>query len=189
VLAVLCLAALLEAGGAAPAAGEGRNRALERVVGEVFTPDEGAQLDRALRAAVKAGLREREALDLVETCVDGEFTAPQVLRVLSLAAQLTLEDLPVEAFAAKLEEGIAKRVESERVLRVAEKRALALNNARLVINGAVLDGFEVDDREALYADVAEALEAGRSADEVRRVLIDSQAEGEGIGGIRRKLFP
>ena len=76
-----------------------------------------------------------------------------------------------------------------RVLQVAEKRALALNNARQIVNDAVLDGLEVDDRDELCTDVAKALESGMAAGEVRRILAEAREGDGGIGAIRRKLFP
>lgn len=188
--AVLAAAALAVGLCAGEAAAEGRNRALERVLeSSLYTADEGAEIARAVRAATKAGAGERDLLALVETCTDGEFEAAQTLRVLALAAQLAVADLPVRAFAAKIEEGVAKRVPADRIVQAAAARAVALNRARSVIQAAVLDGFPRGDAEELLADVAAALEAGRPAEEIRQALAAALEAGEGAGAVRRRLFP
>lgn len=182
--------ALLAAAFAAPAAGESTNRALERVVKKgTFSAEEGTRLQRAFASARQAGVEEREALSLVKTCVEGEFDASQVLRMLSIASQLALEELPVDGFIAKVEEGISKRIPADRVVQVAERRALMYNNAKLMLNSLVLEGFSVKDRDELLPDLAVALETGRKPDEARAILSEALQSGESTGSIRRKLFP
>lgn len=186
-LAGVALAAGMLAG---TASGESRNRSLERVIAKgMFSPDEGTRIQRAFAAAVQAGVREREVLSLVEACVSSEFEAPQVLRMLSVAAQLALEDLPVEGFISKIEEGGGKRASPERVVLAAERRALTLNKAKLIINGLVLQGLEIGDRDGLLTDLAAALEAGRAPGEAEAILAEALKAGERSGAIRRKLFP
>lgn len=173
-----------------PAAGETTHRALERIVAKgMFSATEGAKLQRAFAAARQAGVEERNALSLVETCVAGEFDASQTLRMLSIASQLALEKLPVDGFLAKVEEGVSKRVDADRVVQVAERRALMLNKAKLILNALVLQGFTIDDRDELLPDLAAALEAGRTADEARAILSEGLQSGDRAGSIRRKLFP
>lgn len=183
------LAALALAPTPAAIAADARIRGLEKVVDGRFGADDEAQIGKAFRAALQAGMAERRALSLVETCVEGGFEAPELARVLTLAAQLELQHLPAESFVAKIEEGVSKRVPAERVLQAAERRALMLNRAQALLNAVVLEGFDLDDREELVPDIAEALEAGRPADEIRRVLAEAAGAGDGIGEIRRKLFP
>lgn len=171
-------------------AGEVRSRALARIVAEgSYSADEGARLERAFAAAVRAGVRERDALSLVESCVDGEFEAAQVERVLSVAAQLALERLPVEGFLAKIEEGVSKRVDSALVVQAAERRGLTLKKAQSIVKALILDGLTVDDADELLADLAAALEAGRSPEEAREILAEALRAGDSAGSIRRKLFP
>jgi hypothetical protein len=173
-----------------PAAGQTTNRSLERIVAKgMFSADEGARLQRAFAAARQARVDERAALGLVETCVEGEFDALQTLRMLSIVAQLALEKLPVEGFISKVEEGVSKRVPADRVVQVAERRALMLNKAKLILNSLVLQGFAIDDRDELLPDLAAALEAGRTTEEAGKILSEALQSGERAGSIRRKLFP
>ncbi len=175
---------------AAPAAGETNNRALERVVAKgMFSASDSARMQHAFAAARQAGVEERNALALVEACVEGEFDASQVLRVLSIAAQLSLERLPVDGFIAKVEEGVSKHVSADRVVQVAERRALMLNKAKLILNSLVLQGFAIEDRDELLPDLAAALEAGRLPEEAQSILSQVLQAGEHAGAIRRKLFP
>ena len=175
---------------AGTATGESRNRALERVISTgLFSADEGTRLQRAFSAAHQAGVEEHDALKLVEVCVSGEFDASQTMRMLSIAAQLALEHLPVDGFIAKVEEGISKRVSPDRVVQAAERRGLMLNQAKLLLNSLVLQGFSADDRDELLPDLAAALEAGRKPEEARAILTEALAAGERAGSIRRKLFP
>lgn len=182
--------ALLAGAFAVPAAGDTKNRALERLVAKgMFSAGEGARMQRSFAAAREAGVEERDALSLVETCIEGEFDASQAQRMLSIAAQLALEKLPVDGFIAKVEEGVSKRIDADRVVQAAERRALMLNKARLMLNSLVLQGFSIDDRDELLPDLAAALEAGRSPEEARAILAEALESGESIGSIRRKLFP
>lgn len=186
----LAVLALLAAALAAPAAGQSTNRALERIVKKgAFSAEESTRMQRAFASARQAGVGERDALSLVEASVSGEFDASQVLRMLSIASQLALEKLPVDGFIAKVEEGISKRIPADLVVQVAERRALMYNNARLMLNSLVLDGFSIKDRDELLPDLAEALEAGRKPDEARAILMEALQSGESMGSIRRKLFP
>lgn len=186
----LCTAALLAGMLCSPAAGETSNRALERIVAKgMFSAEEGARLQRAFAAARQAGVEERDALALVQAGVEGEFDATQSLRMLSIAAQLALEKLPVEGFLGKVEEGVSKRVPADRVVQVAERRALMLNKSKLILNSLVLQGFAIEDRDELLPDLAAALEAGRTPEELRAILAEALAAGERPGAIRRKLFP
>jgi len=59
----------------------------------------------------------------------------------------------------------------------------------VIINALILQGFSVDDRDELLPDVAAALEAGRTPDQVQAILSEALREGEPSAGIRRKLFP
>jgi hypothetical protein len=181
---------LLIAFSACPAGAETVNRALERVLAKGrISADDGARVQRSYAAALQAGVEHREALSLAEACVKGEFDTPQTLRMLSLAAQLALEGLPVKGFIAKVEEGVSKRVDADRVAQAAERRALMLNKSKQILNGLVLEGFSVDDRDELLPDLAEALEAGRAPEEARAILSDALRDGERPGAIRQKLFP
>lgn len=186
----LAALALLAGAGAPGAAAEGRNRALERLLERsMYTAGEGGEIQRAFRTAEKAGAGERELLSLVEACADGEFAAAQTLRMLSLAAQIALADLPVGSFVAKVEEGVAKRADADRVVQAAAGRAVNLNRAKSIIQSAVLDGLSRSEGEDLLGDVASALEAGRPAEEIRQELAAAAAAGEGLGAMRRRLFP
>ena len=172
------------------AAGEARNRALARLVAEgSYSNEEGARLERSFGAALRAGVRERDALELVESCVEGEFEASQVERVLSVAAQLALERLPVEGFLAKIEEGVSKRVEAALVVQAAERRGLTLKNAQSIIKSLILEGLTIDDADELLPDLAAALEAGRTPEEAREILTEALRAGDRAGSIRRRLFP
>jgi hypothetical protein len=184
------VAILVSWGFSGMAEGDARSRALEKSLekGGIAAEDRG-QIQRAAGAAVRAGIPDREVEGLVEDCVEAGFPAAQVVRVLSLAAQLSLEHLPLESFTAKIEEGVAKRVDPERIVQVAERRALMLNRAKRIIDGVLLDGAPVRDGDELIPDIAEALEAGRQADELQRILTGSFEEGASVGEIRRKFFP
>jgi hypothetical protein len=188
--AVLALVALALGAFEGTAAGETRNRALERVLAKgMYSADEGARLQRSFAAALQAGVEERDGLNLVEVCVEGEFDGAQTTRMLSIVAQLALEHLPIDGFIAKVEEGVSKRVDPDRVVQAAERRGLMLNKAKLILNSLVLQGLAIDDRDELLADLAAALEAGRAPAEAAAILADSLKAGERPGSIRRKLFP
>lgn len=183
---VVLVAAVL----AGTAAGESRNRGVERLLaGGMYSADDGTKIQRAFASAMRAEVRERDALEFVEICVSGELDAAHVVRVLSIVAQLSLENLPIGGVQTKLEEGVSKRVPQDRIVQAVERRALSLSKAKLIINGLVLQGIAVEDRDDLLPDLAAALEAGRSPEQARDILSGALKAGEGSGSIRRKLFP
>lgn len=168
---------------------EGGSRGIERILEKQGMSDQDrSAVDRAVKAADRAGFQERDAEKLVEVCAEGEFSAAEIARVLSLATQLALEGLPTDTFVAKIAEGVAKRVAAEKVVAAAERRALLLKQAQNLLNGILLEGEPVRDREELIPDVAAALEDGRSAADLRELLTGAFQEGEGIREIRRKIF-
>jgi ABC-type amino acid transport substrate-binding protein len=186
----LALAALLAAPAGVAAAPRSANRALERIFEKGPYSDSGAfQITKAFKVAVDAGVEERDALALVEACADGEFSPEQVARILSLAAQIALDDLPADLFVSKVHEGVAKGVDPDLVVRAAERRALDINRASKLLKMLALEGVSTSDREELVPDVAEALAAGVDEGRIRQILTEGAAAGDSVRDIRRKLFP
>ena len=168
-----------------------RYRDLERAVeDEGYGASEISQVARAYGAALKAGQDRRDTIDLVKICIEGDFGSRQLVRVLMIYAQLELAELPDEEFVSKVQEGVAKGIPAMKVLAAAERRALMLKSAENILNGLVLEGYDVDDRdrEELLPTVAEALESGKGEREVRKILISSLEDGENLRKIRRTLL-
>lgn len=188
-IAPLALAAALAAWLPGTAAGEQRRRGADRGEARDAGGDTADRVGQAEEAAERAGVERRDLRDLLDLCERGGFDAAQTVRVLSLAAQLALEGLPVGSFADKVGEGVSKHADPDRIVQAAERRALLLNQAKAILNGVLLDGAPVRDREELIPDVAAALEAGRPAAEVRDGLAAGFSAGESTGEIRRRIFP
>lgn len=190
-LLALALVALLVAPVGLPAAPRaGVNRALAKVLDRSPYSGAGAEaISRAFKVAVDAGVDEREALTLVESCAKGDFSPEQVARILSLAAQISLDHLPADLYVSKVLEGVAKGVDADKVVKAAERRALDIKRASNLLKGLALDGVSAGDRDALLPDVAEALASGLDEGQVRSILAASDAAGDDLGAIRRKLFP
>lgn len=181
---VLCSFLLTDISGAAS-----RFRKLDRVLADTsFTDAQKASISSAYGSVIGAGGGRREALDLVEACLEGEFQAKQMVRILSLTAQLELAGLPAEEFAHKVKEGVAKGVEGEKILKVAEKKALLLRKATNLLNRIILDGYAIDDRALLLTAVAEALEEGRKEKKIRERIIEGLEKGESARRIGRTIY-
>lgn len=173
-----------------PAASRGGNRDLERIFKSgSYGEQEAAQIARAFKVAVDAGVEDRDALALVESGSDGDFPADQVVRILTVAAQLSLEGLPTGMFVSKVREGVSKRMEPGRIVQAAESRALKLKQASNLFKQAVLDGISSRDREEMLPDIAEALTSGMDQGRIREILLEAVENGDSPGAIRRKLFP
>ena len=184
VAVVLCGVLLSDISGAAS-----RYRKLDRVLADTaFTDAQKASISRAYGSVVGAGGDRREALDLVKACLEGEFQARQVVRILSLTAQLELAGLPAEEFVHKVKEGVAKGIEGKKILEVAERRALSLRKATNLLNRLILDGYEIDDRELLLTAVAEALEEGKKEKQLRERIIRGLEKGESARRIGRAIY-
>lgn len=172
------------------AASRGGNRNLEKIIkNSAFNDSEAAQIARAFKVAVDADVDDRDALAIVELCADGEFAADQVVRVLTVATQLSLEGLPIDLFVLKIKEGVSKSREPGQIVQVAESRALQLNQASKLLKQAVFDGISSRDREELLPDIAEALASGMDQAEIREILLEAARDGDSPRAIRRKLFP
>jgi len=172
------------------AAAGGRYRDLERVLDQhTLDPAQAEQITRSYGLVLRAGADRKDTASLVEVCLEGEFTFSQVSRVLSLLAQLELAELPVEGFMSKISEGVAKEVPPQKVLQVAERRALMLKKADNLLNSVVLAGVELEEPEELLQDVAEALESGSSPRSIVKIITKSVEDGEGTGRIRKRLLP
>lgn len=172
------------------AGGGTRYRGLEKLLDQhEFSVAEEKRIIRSYSSALRAGLAKKEALSLVQTCLEGQFDARQISRILSLAAQVELANLLHDGFISKVKEGVAKGVPAAKVLEVAERRALMMKKAENILNSIVLEGFDIGDRDELLLDVAGALESGRDAGEVQRIITSSLENQEGINQIRRKLLP
>jgi len=181
---VLCGLLLSDISGAAS-----RYRKLDRILADAaFTDGQKASISRAYGSVLGAGGDRREALDLVEACLEGEFRARQVVRILSLTAQMELAGLPAEEFVNKVKEGVAKGFEGEKIIEVAESRALSLRKATNLLNRIILDGYELDDRELLLAPVAEALEEGKKEKQIRERIIRGLEKGESARRIGRAIY-
>ncbi|MHB8836154.1 MAG: hypothetical protein ACYC9Y_10645 [Candidatus Methylomirabilia bacterium] len=187
---VFAVGALCFASSQLLAASRGGNRDLERIFksGD-FGEQEAAQIAKAFKVAVDAGVEDRGALALVESGAAGEFAADQVVRILTVAAQLALERLPTEMFVSKVKEGVSKGMEPGRIVQAAESRALKLKQASNLFKQAVLEGISSRDREELLPDIAEALTSGTDQGRIREILLEAVENGDSPGAIRRKLFP
>jgi len=187
---VLVVGVVFCASSQVPAASRGGNRELEKVLKSGrFGESQAAQIERAFKVAVDAGVENRDALALVETGIDGEFAADLVVRTLTVAAQLSLEGLPTELFVSKVKEGVSKRMEPGRIVQAAEFRALKLKQASNLFKHAVLEGVSPRDREELLPDIAEALASGMDEGRIREIFLEAVKDGDSTGAIRRKLFP
>jgi len=166
-----------------------RHRKLDRALAKSdFTDTQKDSVSRAFGSVLGAGGDRREALDLVKICLEGEFGARLVVRILSLMAQLELAGLPATEFTHKVKEGVTKGVESEKILEVAEKTALSLRKAANLLNRIILSGYEIEDREALLTAVAEALESGKKEKRIRERIIQGLEKGESARHIGRAIY-
>jgi hypothetical protein len=189
-LLALTLAALLAAPVGLTAAPKGVNRALVRIFEKSqYSGLDAKAISKAFDVAVDAGMAERDALKLVESCAEGEFSPEQITRILSLAAQISLDNLPADLFVSKVLEGVAKGADPDRVVKVAERRALETRLALNLVRGLTLEGVSVADRDELIPDVAEALASGMDEGRIRKIITEAVEAGDDIGAIRRKLFP
>jgi hypothetical protein len=183
------VAGLLLLSGGGPAWGRGGLSDLEKLLEEnVVSPQATEGILRVYQSALRVDIKGRDIFPLVESCLEEEFSASAIERVLSVAIQLQLSGLPLESYIDKVREGIAKRVSADRILQVAERTALSLKRAGNLLNQIVVAGHDVDDRDELLPAVAEALEAGKREEEIRKVIVRGLEEGDSTGRIRRALF-
>lgn len=185
---VAVLALFLSASGGT-AWGKGSLRDLDRLLaGEEVGAVDGKRITAAYRSALKVGIEGDTLFPLVRSSVRAGFSTLHLERILSLAMQLQLSGLPLDDFVDKVREGVAKGADPEKVVKAAERKALALKKAENLINQILLAGYEIDDSEELLPAVAEALESGTKEKKIRLVITSGLEKGDSTGRIRRRLF-
>jgi hypothetical protein len=183
------VAGLLLFSGGGPAWGRGGLTDVEKILKESsIGQPAGERILRAYQSALNVDIDGRDIFPLVESCLEKEFSAAAIERVLSVAIRLKLSGLPLESYIDKVREGIAKRVPADRILQVAERQALSLKRAGNLLNQIVVAGHDVEDRDELLPAVAEALEAGKEEGEIRKIIVRGLENGDSTSRIRRALF-
>jgi hypothetical protein len=134
-----------------------------------FPARDCAQMTAQIGKVAETGISRSEAESLAGRCLDGGLTARQTSRVLTLLVRARIVGLPKEALLNKLNEGLAKRIEPEGLMKAVETRALnlriALDSIREASTGNIGEG--APDLIILVADI---LGMGKDRREVAEVL-------------------
>ena len=117
----------------------------------------------------ETGISRSDAESIAGRCLDGGLTARQASRVLTLLVRARIAGLPKEALLNKLNEGLAKRIEPEAIMKAVEVRALNLRIALDVIREATTGNVGEGDPELIVL-VANLLGAGNERGEIEEVL-------------------
>ncbi len=165
------------------------SRALEAALEDsTFSVAERSAIATSWGSARRAGISERDLRGAVEACLDGNFDARQVGRVLGLLAKVELAGLPWEGFLSKIEEGVSKRVDPEVVLEVAEHRALMLKKAENLIHRLIIEGHDIERDESLIDALATALDDGKSEKELYDDILSALEKNHSLNRIRKAIL-
>ncbi len=122
--------------------------------------------------AVRAGVPERELSAIIQRGVGRGVPAPELARLLDVAAEAKRQELPIAPILDKLKEGLAKGAAPERIAAVASRMAGDLATSRDLIRRAEREGVRAaaeEDRKRAIEAVADALGRGVSRQEVEEL--------------------
>ncbi len=126
--------------------------------------DEQAALnDLALPAAERDGMRDTLAL-----MGEAGFSPDTREALLDMARELTAAGISTVDLASKVREGVAKKVNGERVMAVLAERVSRLKEARALVLGLVSEGTVFLDQQMAFQIMADYLARGIPAQDLRR---------------------
>jgi hypothetical protein len=137
---------------------------LARVLERADLPTESKALVRQKAIeAMRAGVAERDVVDLVQRGVGRSVHAPDLVRLLDVVTQAKRQELPTEPVMDKMREGLAKQVPPDRIVTVAARVSGTLATSRDLVRRAERDGVRVEaptEREQAIEAIADALGRG-----------------------------
>ncbi len=104
--------------------------------------------------------------DVIARLVEAEYPSGCPREYLSLAADLSKAGVDLDDLTNKIREGIAKKVEPQRLNKVIARRGEALQEARVVVLNLEAGGVEFLDRQMTYSVIADYLLRGISRDSI-----------------------
>lgn len=131
-------------------------------------------------SAIKAGVPAEDVEIIVQRSVNHSVEAMTLGRFLDTSAAVKKDGLPVDTVLDRIEQGLAKRVPSDRVATASEHLAKKLAEARPLIDGVIKAGVTArkkGEREAAIGSTARALEKSISPEAVRGIGTAVQAKG------------
>ena len=112
--------------------------------------------------------------DAVERLVEAGYPSGCPIEYLKVAAALSRAGIEFGDLTNKIREGIAKKVEPARLIRVIIQRAEALQEARVVVLNLEEGGVEFLDRQMAYSVIADYLLRGIS----RGPIVEKVSQGD-----------
>ena len=112
--------------------------------------------------------------DAIERLVEAGYPSGCPMEYLKVAADLSRAGIDFGDLTNKIREGIAKKVEPARLIKVITQRAEALQEARVVVLNLEEAGVEFLDRQMAYSVIADYLLRGIS----RGPIVETVAQGD-----------
>jgi hypothetical protein len=110
--------------------------------------------------------------DAIGRLVEAGYPSGCPKEYLKIAADLSRAGIDLDDLTNKIREGIAKKVEPQRLNKVIARRGQALQEARVVVLGLEGDGIKFLDRQMTYRVMADYLLRGVSQEEIKTGLTE-----------------
>ena len=139
---------------------------------------------------LESGIPFEDTKKIIENSVEKSFDAYNIKKVFDVILETQQEGLPTESLINKLNEGLAKNVNSSEIISVISTKAENLKKADEILNEALQEGLEINDEEGIVGILTDSLENDVPQESLSWLLKTGTAEGksmEEIGEISEEL--
>ena len=139
---------------------------------------------------LESGIPFEDTKKIIENSVEKSFDAYNIKKVFDVILETQQEGLPTEPLINKLNEGLAKNVNSSEIISVISTKAENLKKADEILNEALQEGLEINDEEGIVGILTDSLENDVPQESLSWLLKTGTAEGksmEEIGEISEEL--
>jgi hypothetical protein len=130
-------------------------------------PTASEELRASTRAMIRSGVGSDEAIRMTRVMLESRFRVESILRAQEMIGKARSEDLPAEPLILKAMEGMAKRIQEERIIEAMEKvRARYATAHRYAREFTDQEGT----RRHLMSHMAEIMAAGMTDYDLERII-------------------
>jgi hypothetical protein len=155
-----------------------------------LTQADQAEVRARAMNAINAGVPAEDVGIIVQQAVNHGAEAGTIGRFLDTGAAVKKEGLPVNVILDRIEQGLAKRVPSERIAQASEQLAQKLAAARPLVDGIIKDGMTArksSEREDAIGAAARALEKSIPPEAVQEIGIAVREKGGSLPLFTRSM--
>ncbi len=186
--AVAALAAVILVAGATIAAADKVPVDLEQFVAEQLAdyPDQRDTITALLSDAANAGVAPEALVGIIHQSFERGLVTMEIEEIFDVIIEVSDKNISTEPLTNKVLEGLAKKVDMERILYALDRTANRLVSADDVLKDVGHFELSPDERDDLLADTVAAMATGVHEDELRSIFTDLEESGKRNGDLDPK---